>query len=333
MTHRARYWTRLDETHIRCDLCPRTCRLKEGQRGFCFVRMMSGDELVLTSYGLSTGFCIDPIEKKPLNHFLPSTPVLSFGTAGCNLGCRFCQNWTTSKSKRTEKMSDRASPEQVAAAARDTNCRSVAYTYNDPIPWAEYAIDTAIACHELGIKNVAVTAGYISEGAREDFFRHIDAANVDLKSISEKFYKKLCFAELQPVLDSLVWLKHETDVWFEVTNLVIPGQNDSEKELSQLSMWIMENLGPDVPVHFSAFHPDYKMTQTPRTPIATLRNARRIALDHGIHHVFTGNVYDPDGDATICPSCGELLIQRDRYNLLSWNLKSGACGNRDIQAI
>ena len=325
MTRRARYFTRLDDTHLRCDLCPRHCRLKEGQRGFCFVRKMSGGDMVLTTYGKSTGFCIDPIEKKPLNHFLPSTPVLSFGTAGCNLGCRFCQNWTISKSRQTERLSDQATPEEIAAAAKRTGCRSVAYTYNDPVIWAEYAIDTAKACHEVGVKNVAVTAGYITKTAREDFFRHIDAANVDLKALSQRFYKKLCFANLEPVLDTLMWLKRETDVWIEVTTLVIPGQNDSEEQVSRLSAWLVENLGADVPLHLSAFRPDYKMRSTPRTSIETLRTAREIARSHGIHHVFTGNVHDLEGDATFCPKCGELLIQRDWYNLLQWHLESGAC--------
>jgi pyruvate formate lyase activating enzyme len=322
-----RYWHMLDDGRMQCDLCPRHCRLHEGQRAFCFVRERKGDQMVLTTYGRSTGFCIDPIEKKPLNHFLPGTPVLSFGTAGCNLGCRFCQNWDISKSREVERLSDEASPEQIARAAKRSGCRSVAFTYNDPVIWAEYAIDTAIACHEQGVRTVAVTAGYIGEAARADFFRHVDAANVDLKAFTEGFYEKLCFAKLAPVLDTLAWLRRETSVWFEVTTLLIPGQNDSDEELHRLSSWFAETLGPDVPLHFTAFHPDFKMRDLGYTPVETLRRARRIAQGYGLRYVYTGNVYDPDGDATRCPSCGETVIARDRYRILGWNLRDGACGS------
>jgi pyruvate formate lyase activating enzyme len=310
---------------IQCDLCPRLCRLQDGQRAFCFVRERRGDELVLNTYGRSTGFCIDPIEKKPLNHFLPGTPVLSFGTAGCNLGCRFCQNWDISKSREVERASAPATPQAIARAALDAECRSVAFTYNDPVIWAEYAIDTAIACHERDIRTVAVTAGYIGAAARRDFFAHLDAVNIDLKSFSETFYKKLCFAELAPVLDTIDWVKAHTKTWLELTTLVIPGQNDDDDELRRLSRWCVEHLGPETPLHFSAFHPDFKMTDVPRTPPATLRRARAIALDEGAKHVYTGNVHDRVGDATHCASCDATLIQRDWYELVSWNLHDGRC--------
>jgi len=323
----ARYWRQIENGKIQCDLCPRHCQLKDGQRGFCFVRACEGNQLVLTTYGRNTGFCVDPIEKKPLNHFLPGTPVLSFGTAGCNLGCRFCQNWESSKSREVARGSQKATAEQVAETAKEANCRSVAFTYNEPIIWAEYAIDSAIACHERGIKTVAVTAGYINEGAREEFFAHIDAANVDLKSISPAFYRKLCFAELETVLETLVWLKTETNVWIELTNLVIPGKNDDEAELNKLSQWVCENLGKDVPIHFSAFHPDFKMRDRSRTPASTLAKARKIAKQNGLRYVYSGNVHDLAGDATICPDCGEVLIQRDWYKLLSWNLDGDKCAN------
>ncbi len=323
--YEARYWQQLDDTKIQCDLCPRHCKLSDGQRAFCFVRRREGDSLVLTTYGRSTGFCIDPIEKKPLNHFLPGTPVLSFGTAGCNLGCKFCQNWDISKSREVARLSDVATPEAIARSARGAGCRSVAFTYNDPVIWAEYAIDTAIACHEAGVKTVAVTAGYITELARGDFFEHLDAANVDLKAFTETFYKKLCFAELAPVLETLSWLKRETDVWFEVTTLLIPGQNDSESELTQLCQWFAENLGPTVPLHFSAFHPDFKMQDLPRTPTPTLQTAVRIARQHGLQYVYTGNVHDRDGDTTFCPGCGMAVIVRDWYQLLTWKLTDGCC--------
>jgi pyruvate formate lyase activating enzyme len=325
MDHVARYWHPLDDGRIQCDLCPRRCRLRDGQRAFCFVRERKGDRLILNTYGRSTGFCIDPIEKKPLNHFLPGTPVLSFGTAGCNLGCRFCQNWDSSKSRQVERASAAATPEAIARAAAGSGCRSVAFTYNDPVIWAEYAIDTAMACHELGLKTVAVTAGYITPEAREEFFGHIDAANVDLKAFSEGFYERLCFASLAPVLDTLAWLKAETDVWLEVTTLIIPGQNDGEDELHRLAGWFAEHLGPDVPVHFSAFHPDFKMMDTPATPRATLIRAREIALEHGLRYVYTGNVRDRAGDATLCPSCGTVVIQRDWYQLLEWRIEGGRC--------
>ncbi|MEJ1296448.1 MAG: AmmeMemoRadiSam system radical SAM enzyme [Candidatus Sedimenticola sp. (ex Thyasira tokunagai)] len=320
------YWHRLDDGKVQCDVCPRECKLKEGQLGLCFVRGCQGGEIVLTTYGLSSGFCVDPIEKKPLNHFLPGTPVFSFGTAGCNLSCRFCQNWDMSKSREMHTLADAASPEAIAIEAERLQCRSVAFTYNDPVIFLEYAVDTAIECHKRDIKTVAVTAGYISPGAREAFFKHIDAANVDLKSFNESFYHKLTTGHLQPVLDTLVYLKQETDVWVELTTLVIPGENDSEKELNEMSQWVVEHLGPDVPMHFSAFHPDWKMLDTPSTPKSTLARARQIALNNGVHYAYTGNVHDPHGDSTWCHSCGKLLIERDWYQLGEWSLSAdGRC--------
>ena len=327
-----RYWHPLDDGRIQCDVCPRNCRLHEGQRGMCFVRARQDDQVVLTSYGRSSGFCVDPIEKKPLNHFLPGSPVLSFGTAGCNLACRFCQNWDMSKSREMDTLMDAASPEGLAEAAERLGCRSVAFTYNDPVIFMEYAIDTAQACHERGIKSVAVTAGYICEEPRREFYRHMDAANVDLKAFTEGFYRNICAGHLQEVLDTLVYLKHETDVWFEITTLLIPGENDSAAEIEQECQWVVDHLGVDVPIHFTAFHPDWKMIDKPPTPASTLRRARRIAVEHGIRYAYVGNVHDPDGDSTYCHGCGETLIGRDWYELLSWNLtedgRCGACGER-----
>ena len=323
-----RYWHRLDDGRIQCDVCPRACKLKEGQRGLCFVRGRLDDRVVLTSYGRSSGFCIDPIEKKPLNHFLPGTPVLSFGTAGCNLACKFCQNWDMSKSREIDTLADAASPEMLARRAEELGCRSVAFTYNDPVIFMEYAIDTADACHERGLNAVAVTAGYICDEPRVEFYQHMDAANVDLKAFSERFYHNITGAHLRPVLDTLKYLKHETEVWFEITTLLIPGENDSDAELEAMCQWIAEELGPDVPLHFSAFHPDYKMMETPHTPPATLTRARRIALEAGIRYPYTGNVHDPDGGSTCCHGCGEPLIVRDWYQLLHWGLdEHGACHN------
>jgi len=325
-----RYWHRLEDGRIQCDLCPRECKLKEGQQGLCFVRACEEDQIVLTSYGRSSGFCVDPIEKKPLNHFLPGTPVLSFGTAGCNLACKFCQNWDMSKSREMDTLAASASPEAIARKAGDLGCRSVAYTYNDPVIFLEYARDTALACRERGIKSVAVTAGYINPGAREDFFSVMDAANVDLKAFTEDFYHRLCGGHLAPVLETLEYLVHETRVWIELTTLLIPGHNDSDAELERMCAWVVEHLGPDVPMHFSAFHPDWKMRDVPPTPPATLTRAREIARRAGVRYAYTGNVHDPAGGSTWCHNCGALLIERDWYQLGTWGLtaegRCAACG-------
>ncbi len=318
------WWHRRDDQLV-CTLCPRECALHEGQRGFCFVRQNVADEMVLTTYGRSSGFCIDPIEKKPLNHFLPGTPVLSFGTAGCNLGCKFCQNWSISKAKEFDDRTDFASPEAIAQAALRHGCRSVAFTYNDPVIWAEYAIDTAKACHDVGIKTVAVTAGYISEEARGEFYSVMDAANVDLKGFTPEFYKFLTLSKLEPVLDTLRWLKHETNVWFEITNLMIPGENDSPDETARMCDWIVENLGPDVPVHFTAFHPDFRMMDYERTPEATLLRARKQALSAGIRYPYVGNIHDVAGQSTYCSGCESLIIERDWYQLGRYGLRGNQC--------
>ncbi|TCV90712.1 AmmeMemoRadiSam system radical SAM enzyme [Sulfurirhabdus autotrophica] len=324
--HPGRYWHVIDDGRIQCDLCPRDCKLHDGQRGACFVRMREGNQMVLTTYGRSSGFCIDPIEKKPLNHFYPGSSVLSFGTAGCNLACKFCQNWDISKSKDMDRLMDQASPETIAIAAEKSGCKSVAFTYNDPVIFAEYAMDTADACHARGIKTVAVTAGYMHAEARKDFYSKIDAANVDLKAFTEDFYFKLTGSQLQPVLDTLIYLKRETDVWFEITTLLIPGKNDSDEELTAMSKWIKKELGPDVPLHFSAFHPDYKMPDIPPTPPATLVRAREIALKEGLNYVYTGNVHNIEGDTTFCPDCHSPLIVRDWYQINLYRLtKEGHC--------
>jgi pyruvate formate lyase activating enzyme len=325
-----RYWHRLDDGRIQCDLCPRDCRLHEGQRGACFVRQRVGDAMVLSTYGRSSGFCIDPIEKKPLNQFFPGSSVLSFGTAGCNLACKFCQNWDISKSREMDTLMDEASPLTIAAAAKADGCRSVAFTYNDPVIFAEYAMDTADACRELGIKAVAVTAGYIGTEARRDFYAKMDAANVDLKGFTDEFYVKLCGAHLQPVLDTLVYLRHETDVWTEITTLLIPGKNDSDAEIEAECRWIRRELGPDVPLHFTAFHPDYKLTDIGHTPAATLARARKIALAEGLHFVYTGNVHDREGGTTFCPGCAKPVIVRDWYEILRYTLTpEGRCPHCD----
>ncbi|MGH8727142.1 MAG: AmmeMemoRadiSam system radical SAM enzyme [Burkholderiales bacterium] len=322
----------LPDGRMQCDLCPRDCRLHEGQRGACFVRERQGDEMVLTTYGRSSGFCIDPIEKKPLNHFFPGSSVLSFGTAGCNLACKFCQNWDISKSRDMDRLADQASPEAIASAARERGCKSVAFTYNDPVIFAEYAMDIADACHEQGVATVAVTAGYMHDQARRDFYLKMDAANVDLKGFTDDFYLKLCGARLQPVLDTLVYLRRETEVWFEITTLLIPGKNDSDEEIRAESEWIARELGTDVPLHFTAFHPDYKMLDTAPTPAATLTRARAIASEAGLEYVYTGNVVDIDGGTTRCPACRSALIVRDWHRILDYRLAPAGncphCGSR-----
>jgi pyruvate formate lyase activating enzyme len=329
--HPTTHW-HVEGDRVQCDVCPRYCRLKEGQEGHCFVRAARGGEIVLTTYGRSSGFCVDPIEKKPLNHFLPGSSVLSFGTAGCNLACKFCQNWDISKSREMDTLAADATPGRIAAAAVELGCRSVAFTYNDPVVFMEYAIDVASACHAAGVKTVAVTAGYVSPKPRAELFAVMDAANVDLKAFTEDFYAKTCGAHLQPVLETLEYLVRETKVWVEITTLLIPGMNDSEAEIDAMTRWILERLGPDVPHHFTAFHPDWKMRDVTGTPSSTLKRARAIAKRNGLRWVYTGNVHDPEGQSTACAECGGILIERDGYEIGAWGLKAGgqcrACGAR-----
>ena len=321
-----KYWHMIENGRVQCDLCPRACRLAEGQRGLCFVRMRQNDAVVLTTYGRSSGFCIDPIEKKPLNHFYPGTSVLSFGTAGCNLACKFCQNWDISKSREIDTLADSAAPETVARAAEKLECKSVAFTYNDPVIFLEYAVDVAKCCHDRGIKTVAVTAGQICPGPRREFYNHMDAANVDLKAFTERFYNQICGGHLEPVLDTLKYLRNETSVWFELTNLIIPGENDSDEELDEMTRWVVANLGPETPMHFTAFHPDWKMLDHPHTPPATLTRARKIAMANGVRYAYTGNVHDQAGGSTYCHACDFRLITRDWYQIPDYSVTpEGRC--------
>ncbi|MFV2073357.1 MAG: AmmeMemoRadiSam system radical SAM enzyme [Thermoanaerobaculales bacterium] len=328
------YWHQLEDGRIQCDMCPRFCKLRDQQRGLCFVRARQDDQVVLTTYGRASGFCIDPIEKKPLNHFLPGTAVLSFGTAGCNLACRFCQNWDISKSREYDTLADQASPETIARAAIEFGCKSVAFTYNDPVVFHEFAIDVAAACTAVGVKAVAVTAGYVLAEPRAEFYAYMDAANVDLKGFTEEFYRKACIGHLDPVLETLEYIHSETDVWLEVTTLLIPGLNDSPEDIDRLTSWVMARLGPDVPLHFTAFHPDFKMLDRPRTPPETLTMARGIGLSNGLRYVYTGNVHDRPGQSTYCHECGANLIQRDWYRLGHWGLDGDGrcleCGTRCV---
>ena len=319
------WWTLLDDGRVRCDVCPRACSLHDGQHGLCFVRSRQHDEIVLTTYGRSSGFCIDPVEKKPLHHFLPGSSVLSFGTAGCNLSCRFCQNWDISKSREIDTLADAADPATIASAAVSNGCAAVAFTYNDPVVFLEYAADTADACHDTGVRTVAVSAGYVEPGPREQLFSRMDAVNVDLKAFTDEFYHSLCGGHLAPVLDTLEWLV-ANDVWLEITTLLIPGFNDSDAELDALTRWIADHLGVGVPLHFSAFHPDYKMLDVVATPPATLTRARELAMANGLQYVYTGNVHDPVGGTTHCPGCGAAAIERDWYRLDAYRLTDdGRC--------
>ena len=326
----SRFFSRLEDGRVQCEVCPHHCRLQEGQLGRCYVRECRAGKMVSTTYGCASGFCVDPIEKKPLNHFLPGTAVLSFGTVGCNLSCLFCQNWHISRTRDPGATGESAPPESIAKMAARTESRSVAFTYNEPVVFLEYAVDTARACHERGIKTVAVTNGYIAPGAREEFYAHMDAANVDLKGFTDRFYTKLCGGHLQPVLDTLMYIKRHTSVWLEVTTLLIPGENDSPQELDLLTRWVCKELGPDVPLHFTAFHPDWKMMDHAPTPASTLSHAREIGAANGLHYIYTGNVRDVRGSSTFCRQCGTLLIERDGFDITAWHLKNGgicaACG-------
>ena len=320
------FWHLTENNRIQCDLCPRHCQLGEGQRGFCFVRARQDNHMVLTTYGRSSGFCVDPIEKKPLKHYLPGTPTLSFGTAGCNLGCTFCQNWDISRAKQMDKLSGIATPEAVAAAAVKTGSRSVAYTYNDPVIFLEYAVDVARACRLRGVQSVAVTAGYMNLEPAALFFKEMNAANIDLKSFSETFYYRLTGGHLRPILELLEYLKKETQVWIELTTLLIPGENDSDGELDAMTRWVVDRLGPDVPMHFTAFRPDWKMQDKSSTPLQTLVQARHIARANGVRYAYTGNVVDKEGGTTYCHHCSTKLIEREGYTLSDWRLtEKGEC--------
>ncbi len=325
MLHEARYWEPAAGGRVLCTLCPRACRIGEGQDGFCFIRKNRGGKLVTAGWGRTTGFAVDPVEKKPLNHFYPGTTCLSFGTAGCNLGCMFCQNWDISKARTDDARADPWTPERVVDLAVECGSPAVAFTYNDPIIWAEYAIDIAREAHARGLKTIFVTNGYIGERAREDVFSVMDAANVDLKAFTERFYAKTCLAHLEPVLETLAWLAKQGKTWVELTNLMIPGLNDGPEETRKLSEWVAHHMGLDVPLHFTAFHPDWKMLDRPRTPPATLTKAREIARDVGLRYVYTGNVVDAEGQTTWCPGCGEAVIERDWHAIRKVRMRGDAC--------
>ncbi|MGD9638117.1 MAG: AmmeMemoRadiSam system radical SAM enzyme [Alphaproteobacteria bacterium] len=320
----AKYGIQLKDDTIECHLCPRHCKIRDGQRGFCFVRINHKGQFVLDTYGRSSGFAIDPIEKKPLNHFLPGTTVFSLGTAGCNLACKFCQNSSISHVKNVDRLNQTASPCAIAAKAKELGCPSVAYTYNEPLIFLEYALDIAKECCKLGIKNVAVSAGFAEKQAREDFFSKMDAANVDLKAFSDKFYHKFCAASLNPVLETLVYIAKETKCHLEITTLLIPNQNDSDEEIDAMTNWIIKNLGKNIPLHFTAYHPAHRFLKEAPTSLETLVKARDIALKNGLYYVYTGNIRSKEYSSTFCHNCGALLIERDGYNIEKINLDADA---------
>jgi pyruvate formate lyase activating enzyme len=322
--HEGRWWENTASGKIHCYLCPRHCHIGDGQSGFCFIRINRGGKLYNLGYASPAAIQMDPIEKKPLNHFLPGTTVFSMGTAGCNMGCFFCQNWDISKSKHDQVHSSYLPAEDVVLLAIRYGSPSIAFTYNEPTIWGEYVVDICAAAKEHGLNTVMVTNGYITYEAFHDIYDHIDAANVDLKAFTEDFYGKLTLTHLQPVLETLQWLKNETNVWFEITNLIIPTLNDDPKETRKLTEWIVNNLGPDVPLHFTAFHPDFKLRDKPNTPPSTLHQAREIAREVGLHYVYEGNIFS-DGAHTLCPGCGMTLIRRSWHDVLVNRLKDGKC--------
>lgn len=320
-----KYQNTLKDDKVQCVICPRNCILKDGQEGFCHVRKNIDGEIVLTAYGYNTGLAIDPVEKKPLYQFYPQSSVLSFGTLGCNMGCQFCQNWYTTKSRDDSRLLKKTSPEEIVKIAKNYNCTSVAFTYNDPVIFFEYAIDTAKLCRDYGIKTIAVTSGYINPEPSRNFFKYMDGANIDLKGFSEKFYKKNCLAHLKPVLETIKYAVNETNCWVELTTMLIDGENDTENVIKRECEWILKNLGDYVPLHFSAFFPRYNFSDREATKFSTLLNAYRIAKNCGLKYVYTGNLTNIETSTTYCKNCGRPVILRNGYELLQYNLNNGRC--------
>jgi pyruvate formate lyase activating enzyme len=323
--HTARWWQTLPDGRIHCYLCPRHCHIGEGQHGFCFIRENVGGELMQLGYGRPAAIAMDPIEKKPLFHFHPGSAILSLGTAGCNLGCQFCQNFDISKARSVQQSSGHMSPQEIVDLAIAHHAPSVAFTYNEPTIWAEFVIDIAQAAHKAGLHTVMVSNGYITREAFFDVYQHIDAVNVDIKAFTENFYSKITLSHLAPVLDVLRWLRRETNVWFELTNLMIPGLNDAPEETKELSDWILGELGDDVPLHFTAFHPDYKMLDRGNTPPETIHRARLLAQARGLKYVYEGNIVTREGGNTVCPGCGRVIIRRSWHHVETCEVESGRC--------
>ncbi len=321
-----KYQNTLKDERIQCLICPRKCILSKGQEGFCHIRKNTDGKIELSSYGFNTGLAIDPIEKKPVYQFYPQTPILSFGTLGCNMGCLFCQNWQTTKNKADCKNLNKTSPEEIVQIAKKYNCKSVAFTYNDPIIFFEYAIDTAKICRQEGIKTVAVTSGFINPEPAKEFFKYMDATNIDLKGFSEEFYKRNCLAHLKPVLDTIKYVSNETDCWVELTTMLIESENDSNDMIKEECDWILNNLGDCVPLHFSAFFPRYKFSNRKQTDFSTLLRAYSIAKNAGLKYVYTGNITNIETSSTYCKNCSTPVILRNGYELIEYNLnENGSC--------
>jgi pyruvate formate lyase activating enzyme len=319
----ARWWVR-ENGRIHCYLCPRDCRIGDGQAGFCYIRKNVGGTLYSTAHSQPCAIQVDPVEKKPLFHFMPGKRIYSLGTAGCNMGCKFCQNWEISKSKSDQVRAVRLTPEEAVTEAMEYGCPLIAYTYNEPTIWAEYVIDIARVAQRFGIRSVMVTNGYITPQALHDVYRWIDAANVDLKAFTEDFYAKITLTHLKPVLETLQELRR-MNVWVEITTLLIPTLNDEPSEIRQICGWILDHLGDEVPLHFTAFHPDFRLRDLPRTSPETVLTARRIAMQAGLKYVYSGNILSPEGANTNCPSCRTLLINRTWHKVQENHLVSGNC--------
>ena len=309
---------------VQCELCPKECIIKPGQSGECRVRVNLDGSLRTVVYGHPCARNIDPVEKKPLYHFLPGTSIYSIATVGCNLHCRNCQNWSISQANPEDSLAEEYSPAQLVRLARARRCRSLAFTYTDPIIYYEYTFDTAVLAHQQGLRNVLVTAGYINPQPWQELLRHIDAANIDLKSIRDSFYRDICYATLKPVQNALVLAK-TMGVLVEVTNLIIPTLNDSDADLTELIRWVRDNLGRDTPLHFSVFRPLYRLRNLPPTPDETMERARQIAISEGMNYVYIGNILSPRGQNTYCGKCGAELIVRRGYRIIKMALVDGIC--------
>ena len=320
----ARYYEKLPESRVKCVLCPRECTVADMERGGCGVRENHQGIYRTLVYSRVCSLNIDPIEKKPLFHYLPGTTALSLATAGCNIECKFCQNWEISQFRPEEVRAAYLPPEAIAEAAKKQNTPTIAYTYSEPVIFYEYMFDTAKAGHKLGIKSVMISNGYIQEKPLRELCSHLDAVKIDFKGYTENFYKEYCGGELKPVLNTLKLLK-EIGIWFEMVDLIVPTLNDSEKEIDEMTKWIMDNLGPDVPLHFTRFHPAYKIKNLPSTPLKTIERCYDIATKNGLHYVYIGNIPGHKGEKTFCPNCKTLLIDRIGFYIQSNKIKDNKC--------
>lgn len=324
MEKEAIYYVKLENSNIQCNLCPWHCFITPGEVGKCRVRKNNGEKLISLNYEKPCSLAIDPIEKKPLYHFLPGQETLSIATLGCNLSCGHCQNWEISQASSVKKNSLKVPAEEVVNKAIGSNVKIISYTYTEPTIFYEYMADISKLARKKKIKNIIVSNGFINEEPLKELCKLIDAGNIDLKSISEDFYQTVCKARLNPVLEAIKIL-HKEKVWIELTNLLIPELNDSKEDIKDLIGWVKENLGVNVPVHFTVFYPTYKMINLPATKIEKLKEARKIALDAGLKYVYTGNLQDDEGNNTYCHSCNKILIKRRGFNIIENNLENGKC--------